>query len=208
MEWIWLSAGEGAAWRRMDIEDWMHDGTRWVAGVTLYADDSAMLAALAAIRDRCAPRAWLYVGPVPQTWGYQWPDRAPWERPDGTTCDVGSMRRYGDCNGWCGDRRASIAVGLCGTLPVQTMHHEVLHHCWRRLTWEERATLEEYGDHLRAMGTPPDVRNPGWWMEAEEAEARSYEMWACGLPQPHRAEVPPEVEMVWRQVAAGYVGRR
>lgn len=88
------------------------------------------------------------------------------------------------------------------------MHHEALHHAWRWLTPEERDTLEEYGDSLRAMGTPPEVRNYGWWMEAEEAEARAYEMWSRGLPQPHRAEVPPEVEKVWRQIAAGYVGRR
>lgn len=209
MDWVWTSAGEGAPWRRIDLNDWRHDGSRWVAGDTLYGEDMNLLSVLGDIRDRAAPRAWLYVGPVPQIYGYAWPDRAPWGRPDATICDWGSMRVYTPCGGWCGDGgRVSIAIGLCGAWPLGTMHHEVFHHVWRRLHWEERATLEEYGDILRGAGTPPDVRDPDWWQGDEEAEARSYQMWACGLPQPHGAVPPSEVVAVWRRIAAGHVGRR
>lgn len=209
MDWVWVSQGEGAAWRRIDVDDWRHDGTRWQAGDTLYADDANMLSALGEIRDRCAPRAWLYVGPVPQIWGYHWPDQAPWTRPDGTLCDWGAMRGYGPCVGFCGGPlRDAIAVGLCGSLPVHTLHHEIMHHVWRRLTWEEQATLEEYGDALRGAGTPPDIRDAGWWQAAEEAEAVAYERWACGMAQPHGAEPPAEVLAVWRRIASGVVGRR
>lgn len=208
MEWVWASQGEGAPWRRMDLDDWHRDGIRWTAGDTLYADAPDLLAVLGEIRDRTAPRAWLYVGPVLERWGYHWPDQAPWERPDGSLCDWGAMRGYGPVGGMCADERTSILVALCGCWAIGTMHHEVLHHVWRRLAWEERAILEEHGDILRAAGTPPDVRDPEWWERPEEAEARSYEMWASGLPQPHGAVPPAEVVEVWRRIAAGHVGRR
>lgn len=208
MDWLWLSAGEGAPWRRMDIDDWHRDGIRWSAGNTLYGNDTAMLAALADIRDRSAPRAWLYVGPGLEVYGHHWPDMAPWIRPDGTACDWGAMRRYGEYAGWCGDSRVSIMIALCGTVPLRTMHHEVLHHVWRHLTWQEQAILEDYGDTLRDRGTPTDVRDPEWWMRPEEAEARAYELWSCRLPQPHRAVPPAEVIAIWRQIASGHIGRR
>lgn len=207
MDWLWLSAGEGAPWRRMSLDDYAHDDTRWVPGDTLYANDTGMLAALAEVRDRCAPRAWLYVGPTPQIWGYHWP-LVPRERPDGTVFDAGAVRYFADFKGFCADRKASIGIGLCGGVPLRTMHHEVLHHVWRRLDWDEQAALEKYGDALRDAGAPPDVRDHGWWAKAEEAEARSYEMWSCGLPQPHDAEPPADVIQVWRRIASGVVGRR
>jgi len=200
---IWRVLG-GVA-EAVDLDTW--NGLRAGHGrrfTTPAPPDAERLAAVVEIAARVAPRCPLYLGGRLEHYGSHWPFIIR-TRPDGTRWGQ-ELHAWGPIGGLCAADRSEAMASEPWTDAIT--HHELFHSLWWRLDDQERAALEGWGDLLRAKRCPAGVVDSSWWQSSEEAEARSYEVWATDGEPPHGLEPPRSVVRIFKLVATGKVGRR